>query len=411
MDILLCNKFFYEKGGAERYFFSLSRALEERGHRAIHFSMHHPDNVESTYRGYFVKEKRYDDSLGAWEALSQGVSFIRSREAAKRMKELVTDQRPQIAHLHNIYHQITPSIVPVLKRAGVPIVMTLHDYKLICPNYTLFARGTHCNRCIGGKFHQALLARCNGGSLTRSALLALEAYWQKWTHVYDAIRLFISPSRFLMERFIDAGFSPERVIHLPSFVHDDIPRAKEASEENRLLALPGKYVLYFGRLSEEKGLFSLLDALKQCDNVTLVFAGDGPLFGSLKGCAESHGLDVHFMGYVQKPALDRIIENARAVVLPSLWPENAPFTVLEAASLGVPVIVSDMGGLPEMAELLGGIVFPSGDSGSLAEKITRIWSDDALADRMGRNASNAVERQYRKDVHIDALETIYHSVL
>ena len=138
MDVLQVNKFFFERGGTERYFFSLSEALERRGHQVIHFSMRHPRNVESRYSSYFVAEKNYHQSSSPLESVPAGMSFIRSREAASKLRDLIEDTRPQVAHLHNIYHQITPSIIPVLRRAGIPIVLTLHDYKLICPNYGLF---------------------------------------------------------------------------------------------------------------------------------------------------------------------------------------------------------------------------------------------------------------------------------
>jgi len=429
MDILLVNKFFYEKGGTERYFFSLSRSLEQNGHRVIHFSMQHPSNLPSEYDKYFIREKQYDERPGLGPALSNGLSFVRSKEAARRMADLLKDHTPRVAHLHNIYHQITPSIIPVLRDAGVPMVMTLHDYKLICPNYSLFAHGEYCYRCRGGRFYHAPLVRCNGGSLLRSALLAFESYWQKWTRVYDGIARFLAPSRFLRERFLETGFDPERVVYLPAFVERSGEGAGGAAGKNRdetavgkaggspaaagpadVPDLPQKYILYFGRLSREKGLRTLLAALRSCPGVRLVIAGEGPEKEPLQEFARANGLDVHFTGFVPRPAIDTVIARARAVVLPSESPENAPFTVIEAAALGVPVIVSNMGGLPELAAYFDGIVFSAGDGNLLAQAIREMWSNDALVERAGRKAAVEARSRFDKSAHMRALEQIYRRV-
>jgi glycosyltransferase involved in cell wall biosynthesis len=430
MNILQVNKFFYEKGGTERYLFSLSAALEERGHNVAHFSMQHGSNLPSPFEKYFVRERRYEDIAGLIGSLSHGLSFVRSKEAAKRIAELLKNHPPDVAHLHNIYHQITPSIIPVLREAGVPIVMTLHDYKLICPNYSLFAGGKYCDRCVGGKFYHAPLTRCNGGSTSRSALLSFESYWQKWTRVYDGIACFLAPSRYIRERFIDAGFDTERVIYLPAFVeqgnagdHDgeesgastygtsDTPADQLPSQPHGPAAgLPQKYILYFGRLSREKGLFILLAALKSCDGASLVMAGEGPERHRLEEYARANKLNVIFTGFLPKPEMDGVIARARAVVLPSESPENAPFTVIEAAAMGVPVIVSNMGGLPELAEYFQGIVFPSGDSSKLAQGIQELWSNDALVESAGQQAASEARLRFDKTAHLRSLEEIYKRV-
>jgi glycosyltransferase involved in cell wall biosynthesis len=174
--------------------------------------------------------------------------------------------------------------------------------------------------------------------------------------------------------------------------------------------LPQKYILYFGRLSGEKGLFTLLAALRQCHGVHLVMAGEGPERERLENYVRANKLSVVFMGYVRRPALDGVIARARAVVLPSESPENAPFTVIEAAALGVPVIVSNMGGLPELAGYFNGIVFPCGDVAALAQGIQELWSDDERVERMGRKAAREARARFDLDAHIRALEEIYRRV-
>jgi glycosyltransferase involved in cell wall biosynthesis len=416
MVVLQINKFFWPKGGAERYFFTVSEELENRGHQVVHFSMDHLDNLPSPYSRYFVSRKDYESPAGVVQTIKQAASFIRSREAARKIRDLVRDHKPDVAHLHNIYHQLTPSIIAALSDAGVPVVMTLHDYKLICPNYDHFAGGEYCYRCRGAKYFQAAFTRC-GGSFARSALLSLEAYWQQISGVYKRVSRFIAPSRFMRDRVAAearaTGIDPERVVFLPSFCPPEEAGEEPTAEEVAVLdRLPGEYILYFGRVSVEKGLDTLVDAAERLPGVPFVVCGDGPRRPALEADTSARSLEnVHFTGYVDKPLLERIVDRARAVVLPAIWPENAPFTVIEAAAAGVPLIVSDMGGLPEMAEVVSGLVFRHGDSGELGAKIDELWSDPAAAGELGAASRKAAAAHYDKTRHMEALEKIYREVM
>jgi len=407
MHVLHVNKFFYEKGGTERYFFSVSRALEKRGHTVSHFSMRHPDNLESPFAPFFVSEKRYSGRGARLDDIPAGLSFIRSGEAARSLKRLLEKSRPDVAHLHNIYHQITPSIIPVLRRAGVPVVMTLHDYKLICPNYSLFDGTAYCYRCRGRRFYRAAATRCHEGSFAKSLLLSVEAYWQKRTRVYDGVRFFLAPSRYIRDAFIAEGFSADRVVHLAPFVPEDDPAMDSSSGASVLDALPKKYIVYFGRLSPEKGLVMLLDAVARLMRVPLVVCGDGPLRSALEERAREAKSRVQFTGYLEKPVLRAVVGRANAVVLPSESPENAPYTVLEAMAMGVPVIVSNMGGLPELVGRGGGVVFTVGDAADLAAKIYEFWEDGSLAGEIGRCGRRVVTEQLTEKRHVDDLVRIY----
>jgi glycosyltransferase involved in cell wall biosynthesis len=416
MVVLQINKFFWMKGGAERYFFSVSDELERRGHGVIHFSMHHPSNRPSPYAQYFVANKDYESPAGVVRTMSQAASFIRSREAARRVKRLVRDRRPNVAHLHNTYHQLTPSIIAALDDVGVPVVMTLHDYKLVCPNYCHFAGGQYCYRCRGGRYHQAFVTRCTGGSMARSALLSAEAYWQRWTGVYARVRRFIAPSRFMRDRIAEAagdvGIDAARVVYLPSFC-PPVEAGGGLSDADRAVldGLPPTFVLYFGRLGEEKGLMSLLDAAARLPQVPFVICGDGPQRAALERVVGERSLaNVQFTGYADKPLLERVVGRAAVSVLPAIWPENAPFTVIEAAAAGVPQVVSDMGGLPEMAEIVSGLVFRHGDGAELADKIGRLWSDSAGARERGEEGQRAARAYFDTDRHMQSLLEIYDEV-
>ena len=402
MRVLQVNKFFYAKGGTERYFFDVSQALLDRGHHVSYFSMQHPQNDESSDAEFFVRERRYDE--GYVPSLRDGVDFIRSGEAARQMQRLIDRNRPDVAHLHNIYHQLTPSIIPVLQRAGVPIVMTLHDYKLVCPNYALFDGKQFCERCRGGQFYRAPFARCNGGSVLRSGLLAVEAYWQKVTGVYDAVSYFLAPSRFMRDRIVGEGFGEERVVYLPAFLDAPPTNGDDPGGE--------RYALYFGRLSPEKGTLTLLDAFERMPEIPLVIAGAGPLEHELRDQCHARGLDhIRFTGHLTPDRLQPLVAGASLVVLPSESPENAPFTVLEAMAAGVPVVVSDMGGLPELAELSGGRVFAKGDAAALAEQVEGLWHDEVLLKALSDRGRRAIAERFTVDRHMSELVAIYQRAI
>lgn len=407
MVVLQINKFFYDKGGTERYYFLLCDALAARGHDIVHFSMDDPRNRPSADADLFVPNVDFDADTNPFQAIRRASSFIRSRVAAKNLAALLERRRPDIAHLHNIYHQITPSILPVLEAAGIPVVMTLHDYKLVCPNYSLFAHGTYCYRCEGDRFYNAPLTRCCDGSLAKSALLALEATWQKLTDVYDSISRFVAPSRFMRDTMVAAGYAERRVAYVPGFM----PAGNGPAPDDGVgQGLPDRFVLYFGRLSAEKGVGVLLDAVAQLPEVPLVVCGDGPLHEALAARGAEIGADrIRFTGHVSQAAIRALLERAAAVVVPTLSPENAPYTVLEAAAAAVPVIVSDMGGLPEMADVVAGRVVPVGDVPALAEQIDRVWREGARARAAAREGSEAARAYFAKDTHMDRIEAVYEA--
>jgi glycosyltransferase involved in cell wall biosynthesis len=410
MHVLQINKFFYEKGGTERYFFSLSRALEKRGHTVVHFSMRHPANLDSPYAEYFVSPRDYANRGGRVEDVLEGFSFIRSAEAARNIALLVDKTRPDVAHLHNIYHQITPSIIPVLRAAGVPVLMTLHDHKLVCPNYSLFDGKAYCYRCRGRRFYHAASVRCNEGSFTRSLLLSIEAYWQKVTRVYDDVRFFLAPSRYMREIFLAEGYAPDRVVYLPPFVSGESGAAADTGAPGDAVdkPLPARYVLYFGRFGAEKGLFTLIDAVSSLEGVPLVLCGDGPLRAPLEArAAEVPGARIFFTGHLSKRDLAGVVRGAVAVVLPSIAAENAPYTVLESMAAGTPVIVSNVGGLPELAAEGRGLVFAAGDAGELRARIHEVWENAALGVEIGRRGKRFVTDRLTENAHLEGLESVY----
>ena len=406
MKILLINKFFYLKGGAETVFFQERDYLKNNGHKVIDFSMQHPDNFPSEYANYFVSNIDYHDGskagkINVLEKARIAIDFVHNRDAVKKLRSLIEKEKPVIAHLHNVYHQITPSIITVLRNAGLKVILTLHDYKLICPTYLMIDnKNTICDKCHRKSFIQATINRCQEGSFFKSLLLSVEAYWHKWAKTYERVDLFLSPSNFLADLLSKYRADAGRI----EVLHNGIDINKyECSTKD------AEYAVYFGRISREKGVETLLHAHQLLSNkFQLKIVGTGPLMGELK---EKYP-EVEFTGYKKDAELKRIINRASFVVVPSEWYENCSMSVLESMAFGKPVIGSRIGGIPEqIQDGKTGLLFEMGNVRELAEKMMVLASDKDLRKKMGRAAREKLERKYSLDAHCARLMKIYDGLL
>jgi glycosyltransferase involved in cell wall biosynthesis len=369
MKILQINKFYYLKGGAERHLFELSKLLEAQGHTVIPFSMRHPQNLPTPYAKYFAESVDFDRF-----SFTAILKFFHNWEAISQLKRLIGEEKPDIAHLHNVAHQLTPSIIRVLKRHGIPVVMTLHDYQPICPNYQLYTKGKECRRCQGGGYYHCALNRCVKDSYAKSLMSMLELYLHRRVFKnYDLVDRFIAPSKFMAEVSIAFGLPKEKMTVLYNFLGDDqrteLGAPIDPADED--------YLLYFGRLTEEKGVSDLLQALPS--GVKLKVVGTGPERANLEALAEKlkQGRQVEFYGYQEGSALIKLIKQAKAVVLPARWPENMPYSLIESLAAGRPLIVSRIGGLPELVRPgVNGYVFAPGDQQGLQEAIQKLLEAD-----------------------------------
>jgi glycosyltransferase involved in cell wall biosynthesis len=286
------------------------------------------------------------------------------------------------------------------------MVMSLHDYKVICPGYLLMTHGEICERCQGGRFRNAFVHRCLLDSRAASAVGWIEAALHRRLRTYERIARFLCPSRFLLEKFAEFGVSRERLVHFPYFlpVEDYAPAYR-----------PSDYFIYLGRLSREKGIVTLLQALRERHGTRLTcrILGEGPLEADLKARAERWGLRrVEFVGYRQGEELHRTIREAAFTVVPSEWYENLPFAVLESFALGTPVVGSRIGGIPEMVEHGDtGLTFTAGDPADLARAIDWMEARADEATEMGRRARQVIEERYAPGPHLERLEALYRSVI
>ena len=367
MKILLIDVYNFNKGGAETVCFNTGRMLEEHGHDVVYFTLKWSDNKPSPFSKYFPESK--ETRSGPFRQVKNMVNYFYHFEAARKMEQLILDERPDIAHIHLMWGQITPSIFPVLQKYGIPILFTVHDYRIICPAYTFRdGSGRICEDCQGKYFYKCFTHTCCKGSKLMSAVMAAEQYFRnaffnpaKYIDGYVYVSNF---AKSIQEKYMPALKSkPNITLYNFSTSISDTPKP-----------MPGdKYYLYFGRLSYEKGVKTLLEAFKILPQCKLKVVGTGPKETELKAFADKEKMqNVEFLGYKQGKELTELVSSAYFVIVPSEWYENNPMTIIEAYSVGTPVVGARIGGIPEIVvENETGYQFESGNSKSLSDTIAK----------------------------------------
>ncbi len=385
MRILQVNKFHYIRGGADKYYLDISKQLSEAGHKVANFSMNHPKNIASEYQKYFVSRISFNEKQSFLQKIKLPGRVIYSLEAKKKFKKLVKDFEPEIIHIHNIYHHLSPSILSVARKKKIPVVMHLHDYKLVCPNHTLFVGGKNCRECKPNRYLNCVKKRCLKDSFFASFLVAIEMYIHHTVlKIYKKnISLYITPSNYMKKVCLDFAWDGSKIAVLYN------PYSNELLESNNINSNNSeKYILYFGRLGKEKGIDTLINALP-ATSYSLKVAGGGEEEAELKQKAKSIGANVEFLGHKSKSELSALINNAKAIVMPSIWQENMPLSLLEAMSMSKVVIASNIGGYPEIIEHgVNGMLFEPGNFRDLASKINSL--EKTNLEEMGRVAKQRV---------------------
>jgi glycosyltransferase involved in cell wall biosynthesis len=404
MRILLANKFLYPKGGAEVSMLETAQLLKRKGHEVVFFAMQHPDNIPSVEEAFFVSPVDYERD-GLKDALRTSARLLYSFEAKRNLARLIESNRPDLAHLNNIYHQLSPSIIHALRAAGIPMVMTLRDYKLVCGSYSMLANGSVCEACRGGRYYHCVLKQCVKDSRAKSLLTTIEMYLHhRVLHIYDAIDLFIAPSQFLKQKVEEMGFQG-RIVVLPNFVRVQDYQPRVDWDE--------RTIVYFGRLSKEKGLFTLLEAMGGLPDIRLKLIGTGPLQPALEQAIQSRGLrNVHLLGQLMGKDLEREVSRSMFTILASEWYENNPRSVLEAFAMGKPVVATRIGGIPELVrDGQTGLTCEPQHADDLRRHIRFLAEHPAEIERMGRNARRLVEEEFNEERHYERLMAIYASVM
>ncbi len=404
MKILLANKFYYLKGGAERHLFDLKELLEENGHKTIPFAMQDNKNVNSSYSKYLVSPVNLEKSSFSLEGIKAAGRIIYSFEARSKMEDLIKTEKPDIAHIHNIYHQISPSILTPLKKAGIPIVMTVHDFKLMCPNYIFYTQNRVCERCKKYKYYNCVIHKCVKDSYAASKINMLEMYYHRFLKIYkNNIDLYITPSQFVKDKLIEFGFNRNKIEVLPHFIKQEQIIEQNNYSEN--------YILYFGRLSKEKGPVVLLKAMQKVKNIKLKLAGTGPQEKELKDYVQKNNMDnVEFLGYLKGEKLKEAILNSLFVIMPSVFYETFGLTVLESYTYGKSVIASNIGALPELVqEGKTGLLFESGNSDNLAQKINKMLQSREKIENMG-SMGKEFSKKFNRDDYYEKIKEIYKRI-
>ena len=391
MKILMVNKFLYPKGGAETYFLKIGKELEKRGHEIQYFGMYDKKNtVGNEYDLYTTNMDFHTKSL---KKIFYPLKIIYSFEAKRKIKKIIKKFNPDIIHLNNINFQLTPSIIDGAYKLKVPIIQTVHDSQMICPNHLLLSHGKRCEKCIHGNKMNCTKYRCIHNSFFKSFIGSLEAIlYTKILKTYRKVSLYICPSRFIENKLHDSNeIYKNRTRYLPNFIELNNNNVKE--KEN--------YILFFGRLSEEKGIKEFIEVCKELKNIEFRVAGIGPLENICKKIS-----NVKYEGFLTGEKLNDLIAKAKFVVYPSICYENAPLSILESESLGTPVLTVNYGGAKELVEPgLTGELISNVTKEELKNEILKMNSDEEKLNNMSKNCLR--KKFFTLSEYCNNLELIY----
>lgn len=390
MKILMVNKFLYPNGGSETYIFKLGEALQKKGHEVQYFGMEHKDRIVGNHAACYTSNM--DFHTGRLQKLLYPFRIIYSVEAKRKMGVVLRDMNPDVVHLNNINFQLTPSVIYAVrsyeKKTGrrVKIVYTAHDYQWVCPNHMMRipSTGRICFACRDGQFGNCSKNRCIHNSRIKSLLGTIEAKFYEKRRTYGLVDVIICPSEFMKKQLDTNPLLADKTVMMRNFIDKDTKetRAQESGQD---------YVLYFGRFSQEKGTATLLEACRALPQIPFVFAGTGPLQDQVEQVQ-----NVENRGFVTGDALKDLIAGARFSVYPSEWYENGPFSVMESLMYGTPVLVSDLGGAPELVQAgKTGEIFRGGDVEELMEHIRTLWENPQLCREYSENC---------KEINFDTVE-------
>lgn len=385
MKILICHNYYQDRGGEGQTVIADKELLESRGHNVIVFSK---DNREISGCGYLQKFKLFFSSFFSFSVY-------------KQVREIVKDQKPDVAHIHNIFPLISPSIYYVLKKHNIPVVQTVHNYRFLCSNGLLLDnKGRICERCKSGNFFNAIFKKCYRDGYLQTTMMSLVLFLHRKIKTFvNKIDVFISPSEFLKRKLIEGRIPESKIVVEPHFIKcEEIKPSYEFDN----------YVVFIGRLSREKGLFTLIDAVKGL-SLKLKIIGAGPLEGALKKKMKDEKIgNVKFLGYKKGNELKYEIEKTMAIVVPSEWYEVFGRVIIEAFALGKPIIGAKIGGIPELVENGKiGYLFRSGNFVELKNKILAFCENKDMITIMGKKARRFVEENFNPEKHYQKLMEIY----
>ena len=403
MKILMVNKFLYPRGGAETYMLKLGESLEKRGHTVEYFGMY--DEKNTVGNSEKLSTFNMDFHSGTLKRFVYPFKIVYSFEARRKLTALIKKFKPDIVHFNNINFQLTPSVIDAAAACGVPIVWTMHDYQSVCPNHLLYrpSDGIICEKCIGGSRLNCVKYKCIHNSRIKSIIGAVEGVLYSKKKTYKTVDCFICPSKFLQSVLLKKrdifGDKTEVVQNFTEIAPLD---GFDINEK-----LKNKYVVFAGRFFPEKGISLIAGAARLLPEVQFVVAGSGPQQCLLEGID-----NVHLMGFLTGDKLKQTIAGACAMLVPSVWYENCPLSILESQSLGTPVITADIGGMAELVEDgIDGIRIKELSPKALAEAIKTVLSDDGMIKVMSENCRKKRKSMMTLEKYTDKAEQIYEKMI
>lgn len=401
MKILLVNKFHWPKGGSEKYYFELGQLLKEHGHEIAYFSMKNEKNISTGDKEYFVEE--IDLNTGS---KLKALDIIYSKNNYKKMIEAIEEFKPDIVHVNNFQRQLSASIIKAANDKKIPVVFTAHDVQAICPGITMMDNDKNvCELCMKGKYMNCVKKSCNKGSKAKSFIGALEGYYYRIKKIYnEKIAYIITPSEFYRTKFLEDGTNPKHVEAIHNFI---------IASDYDVKTEVGDYALYFGRLSKEKGINNLIEAFAKCDEGKLYIAGEGPEKEKIEQFIKDNKLTkrVKLLGFLNKEQMTEQVRKARFIVVPSIWYENCPYSVMETLATGKPVIGANIAGIPELViNNENGFTYKYDDVNELTEKLNILFKDEKLVDKFSKKAKE-LSKQYDKEEYYKKIERIYKDVI
>lgn len=402
MRVLMVNKFHYLKGGSEKYYFELAKLLKEYGHKIAFFSMKNAKNIKTEEKEYFVDEIDLNNG-----SKLKALDVIYSKKNKEKMREALEDFKPDIVHINNFQRQLSASIIEAIKEKNIPIVYTAHDVQAICPAITMIDKDKKiCEKCMGGKYINCIKKKCNKDSTLKSLIGAIEGYYYRSHKIYTKkIDMIITPSDFYKEKLIQDGIPNSKIKAIHNFI--DV-------EQYNITTSDDGYALYIGRLSKEKGIVNLIKAFKKIKDGMLYIAGDGPEKENIIQFIKENNLqkNIKLLGYLNKEQVNEKISKCRFVVVPSIWYENCPYSILETLSIGKPVIGAKIGGIPELVkDNNSGLLYDFDNVDELSQKMELLFENKNLAIQLGNNARKIAVNEFSKEKYYNDILPIYKDLI
>ncbi len=388
MKVLLIHNRYLQSGGENITFLAEKKLLEAGEQEVI------------TYE----RDNREIKNLGAIGRIGLAGRTLWARDSFQEVLQIIEQQRPDIAHFTNFFPLISPSAYYACQQAGVPVVQTLHNYRLLCPGATLYRNGRVCEACLGKVPWRGIIHRCYRNSAPATMVTTAMIQTHRWLGTWqNKVDVYITPTQFMRQKFIQAGLPPNQIWIKPTFLNAD-PGVRSYWDN---------YAVYVGRLTLEKGVMTLVRAWHKVSDVLLKIIGDGPLFPEIQKFIQENQLNnIILMGWLAKDEVIDMMKQARFLLVPSQWYEGFPLTVLEAFACALPVVVSDLGGLADLVENdVTGLKFVPGNAKNLQEKISWAISHPDEMEQIGKNGRKQYETYYTAGANYKQLVQIYNSIL